>query len=96
MIKLSREEEKLIIKLRKEEQQRRLDEWKPRSLDEYTDKEKIEAFIRLHNHALSTFKSTKDTKYLDEDEKQYAFEAIMALLSRPDESVWDVLNKFIQ
>jgi hypothetical protein len=40
------------------------------------------------------YNNVKNTGHGGKDEEHYMFEAIMQLLSRPDQPVWEAYNKF--
>ena len=69
-------------------------EWKPREDTEYDVEEKVKAFDQLHAMAMAHYHDTKENGS-NEDACHYFYEAVMELLSQPDQKVWDTFNKFI-
>lgn len=58
----------------------------PRAADEYTDAEKIAAFDRLHEMALTEWNNTLEQGYCDDDFDGYAREALLELLAHPGDA----------
>lgn len=64
-----------------------------KSLDEYTSEEKIEAFDKLYNSALSELKEKENGEYSDDNNSaQYTWEDVMSLLARNRTNFWKYFN----
>ena len=66
-------------------------------LNEYSDAEKIEHFDRLHEFAYSIIEDRINGNWHeDNDNDQYAYEAVMSILARDPESFWTSYNNFFK
>lgn len=61
-----------------------------RQIQDYTDTEKIAAFNRLYQQTYNHVKEVAETRWCDEDNKHYLYEAIMEETMGKD--VWDILK----
>lgn len=59
-----------------------------KSLDEYTDKEKIKFFDKLYKSALSELSELEEKGWSDEDNATYAWEEYIQILAKDRESFW--------
>lgn len=68
--------------------------FKPRTIDQYTDTEKVAAFEKMHARAMKTFNHTKENGCLPKDCQEYAWEEQMELLAHPKKisKFWDAFN----
>ena len=67
-----------------------------KTLEQYTDDEKIEKFNLLYNMALAHLGDVQEDSNSDDDTTQWFFEAVMELLSKEDGSgIWDYYNKLL-
>lgn len=90
-------EEKALIEERRRKGKQPFFDWEPRRAEEYTVEEKVAAFNQLHESALAHYNGIKTGDiHEDNDDDHYIFEAVMELLSRPEQKVWVAYNKFQQ
>jgi hypothetical protein len=63
-----------------------------KSLEEYTDKEKIDFFDKLYREAQSELENYEENGYSDEDNAQYAWESYIEILARNNTEFWNYWN----
>lgn len=61
--------------------------------DAFTPMEKIEKFDALHAHVMDIIGRIRRNGYMDEDEKQYLFEASMTIVANDVEKFWKFFNR---
>lgn len=64
-----------------------------KSLEDYTDMDKIEIFNNFYNSALSELKEKESGNYCDDnDSANYAWEDVMSLLAKDKKLFWKYFN----
>ena len=65
-----------------------------KSIDEYTDKEKIEFFDKLYRSALAELKELEEKGYSSEYNQHYAWEEYIKILAKDRTTFWEYWNSF--
>ena len=63
-----------------------------KKLEEYTDVEKINFFDKLYSNAKSELDELEDSGYSREDNKDYAWEEYIVILSKNYKAFWEYWN----
>jgi glucose-6-phosphate 1-dehydrogenase len=95
---LTPEEQALIEEKRKKQQeQKAMQDWQPRSLDSYTPEEKIAWFDDQYKSSLREFEEVKQRRFSNSDNAHYTWEVVMQLLAPKgdNQKFWNVWNYFV-
>jgi len=93
MFNLSKEEEEMILQMRKENSEKRLQDHPITRLHQYIIQQKVEQFDILYKMALDHYTDVKENGCRDDDTKQWMFQAVMELLGK---NVWKTYNEYLR